>query len=153
MVQVFCCHRLNYRWRPLCGYRNSLYLLEHSDTDSEITWSQSTMYLCVLQPENVNIHMCFQQNFPENICMRSLCSFLFQVGQPEPNFIFWKYLVMAFAISGFPLASETSPPSIYFQWWYQRTPRGGEGSSCRHDSPFLGNSAGCECSAASHGTE
>lgn len=51
-------------------------------------------------------------------------------------------LVLAFAISqsGFPPASETSPPSIYFQWWYQRAPRegGGAGSSCRHDSPFLG---------------
>lgn len=137
MIQVFCCHCLNYRWQPLHGYRNSPHLLEHSH--AEITWSQSTMYLCVLQAaEKMNIRMWFQQNLPENvyIYMRPLCTFCFKWDN-----LFY-LLVMAFAIwqSGFPPASETSPPSVYFQWWYQRAPRegGGAGSSCRHDSPFLG---------------
>lgn len=52
-----------------------------------------------------------------------------------------KNIVMAFDISqsGISPVPETSAPSIYFQWWYQRGPReGGEAdSSCRNNSPFL----------------
>lgn len=52
------------------------------------------------------------------------------VSSGATNYICWRYLVMAFAIShsGFPLTLETCPPSIYLQWWYQRAPREREGT-------------------------
>lgn len=49
-------------------------------------------------------------------------------------------MALASHSQGFPPVSETSSPSVYFQWWCQRAPREGReaGSSCRHNSPFLG---------------
>lgn len=144
MAQVFCCHCLNYRWQPLHGNRNSLHLLELSDTDSEITQSQSTVYLCV--------HMCFQQNLPEKTYMRSLCSFLFQVGQLILSAGGTLYCLLPSHSEDFHWLWRHPLHLFIFSGGIRELPgKEGQGSSCRHDSSFLGRL--CRVWATPHGIE